>query len=500
MSENRQTGAMTSYRTVSMELDGDRCYEAARSRDRRFDGLFFIGVTSTGIFCRPVCPARTPKRENVRFYRTAAAAESAGFRPCRRCRPETAPGSAAWDYGSDLVTRALTLIDEGALDDSRSEVLADRLAISERQLRRIFNTHLGTTPMAVARSRRSHLARRLLDDTDLPISTIAFAAGFGSVRQFNDVMRAVFDRTPSELRGRDAPASTDAPIRLRLSYRPPFDWLAVGGFIGERAIEGIETWGGETYRRVVRLGEHHGMLEVHDEPERSSLVATLHTPSVPALLPITSRLRRLFDLDADPGAVHRVLGSDAQAAQLFSRRAGVRIPGTWDPLEVIVRAVVGQQISVRAAAAIVARITNAYGKPVEGYEDLGLTRAFPTAADLAESSLDDTGVTARGAGAIRHLARLVAQGSLTAAACEGPESLKTALESVPGVGAWTSAYIALRAFGEPDAFPAADLGLRKAATPIFGRVPSAAELGTHAETWKPWRSYAALHLWMSLDD
>ena len=478
-----------------MDLDHDRCYRAVRSRDPRFDGRFFTAVKTTGIFCRPVCPARTPRRENVTFFRTAAAAEGAGFRPCRRCRPETAPGSAAWDHDSALVTRALRLIDDGSLDGAKGAALATRLAISERQLRRVFRSHLGTTPAAIARSRRAHLARRLLDDTDLPISDIAFASGFGSLRQFNDVMRSVFRCTPTELRDRGTPTSPAAPVRLRLSYRPPFAWEPMGRFLGARAIDGVESWDGSAYRRLIATGDDVAAIEVTNDEARSEILVHLRSPRLPALLPVSSRLRRMFDLDNDPAAVLEVLGRDRALGPIAQRTPGLRVPGSWDPMEPIVRAVVGQQISVAAARTVVARVARAFGQEVAGFEDLELHTTFPSAADLVDAPLETTGVTARGAAAIRELARLHVSGVLADATARGTEELVATMEGVRGVGAWTAGYAAMRGYGEPDVFPSGDLGLRKAATTWFDSIPATGELEQRAERWRPWRSYAALHLW-----
>ncbi|MQA99976.1 MAG: helix-turn-helix domain-containing protein [Actinobacteria bacterium] len=478
-----------------MDLEHDRCYRAVRSRDRRFDGRFFTAVTTTGIFCRPVCPARTPRRENVTFFRTAAAAEGAGFRPCRRCRPEAAPGSAAWDEPSALVGRALRLIDDGALDESNGEGLAGRLGISERQLRRLFGAQLGTTPSAIARSRRGHLARRLLDDTDLPISTIAFASGFRSLRQFNEVMRAIFKCTPSELRGRETPVSPTAPVRLRLSFRPPFDWGALGDFLGERAIPGVESWDGDRYQRAVDLGETTGVIDVEHDGARSELIALLRSEQLPPLLSVSSRLRAMFDLDSDPAAVLQVLSDDEGLRRLVERRPGLRVPGVWDPFEAVVRAIIGQQISVDAARSVVTRVAHSYGRPLRGFENVGPSRTFPGAEQLASAPLEDAGATARGADAIRTLAKMHLDGELVQASARGADHLTDVLAGVRGVGPWTAAYIGLRGFGEPDAFPAADLGLRKGAARLFGEIPSAGELGRRAERWRPWRSYAALQLW-----
>lgn len=483
-----------------MDLDHDRCYLAVRSRDRRFDGRFFTAVKTTGIFCRPVCPARTPRRENVTFFRTAAAAENAGFRPCRRCRPETAPGSPAWDETSAIVGRALRLIDEGALDEANGDGLAGRLGIGERQLRRLFTAQLGTTPAAVARSRRAHLARRLLHDTDLPIATIAFASGFGSLRQFNEVMRSIFKRTPTELRGRETPVSPTAPVRLRLSYRPPFDWVTMGRFLGSRAIPGVESWDGARYRRVVDIGGTAGLIDVEHDEARSEIVAVLRSERLPSLLYVSSRLRAMFDLDSDPAAVLQVLGADDGFRSLAERQRGARVPGAWDPFEVMVRAVVGQQISVDAARKVVARIADVHGRPVAGFEDVGLFRGFPGPAELVAAPLEDLGATRRGAEAIRALARLQLDDVLVTAAARGTEQLLEALCSINGVGPWTAGYIALRGFGEPDAFPAGDLGLRKGAARMFGEIPSARDLERRAERWRPWRSYAALQLWNSLEE
>jgi AraC family transcriptional regulator, regulatory protein of adaptative response / DNA-3-methyladenine glycosylase II len=468
-----------------MLLDEETCYRAARSRDARFDGRFFTAVKTTGIYCRPICPARTPLRKNVRFFACAAAAEEAGFRPCRRCRPDAAPGTPAWNGPSATVSRAIRLIERGALDEGSVDDLAVRLGVGGRQLRRLFAEHLGTSPLLVARSRRAHFARALLDATAWPMARVAEEAGFHSVRRFNEVVQAVFQRTPSELRRRGGPDG--AAVTLRLAYRPPYDWPALVAFLGVRAIPGVEVVDAAGYRRTVESGR----IEVRPDPRRNALALTL-TPlrrEHAQALQVAGRVRRMFDLDADPLQIAAVLSADPRLGPSVRARPGLRIPGAWDPFESSVRAILGQQVSVRAATTFAGRLVEAFGSrspaPAEG-----LTHLFPAPEQLASAPLERIGLTRARAASIRSVAR---SAQMLRDRPESLEGLVDRLCTLPGVGPWTANYLAMRAFGEADAFPAGDLGLRKASGD-----PSTAELERRSAAWRPWRAYAAMHLWSSL--
>ena len=468
-----------------MLLDEETCYRAARSRDARFDGRFFTAVKTTGIYCRPICPARTPLRKNVRFFACAAAAEEAGFRPCRRCRPDAAPGTPAWNGPSATVARAIRLIDRGALDDGSADDLAARLGVGGRQLRRLFAEHLGTSPLLVARSRRAHFARALLDATAWPMARVAEEAGFHSVRRFNEVMQSVFRRTPTELRRRGG--ADGASVTLRLAYRPPYDWPALAAFLGARAIPGVESVDSGRYLRTVETGR----IEVRRDPGRNALNLTL-TPfrrEQAQALEIAGRVRRMFDLDADPLQIGAVLSADTRLGASVRARPGLRIPGAWDPFESCVRAILGQQVSVRAATTFAGRLVEAFGSRSPAPTG-GLTHLFPAPEQLASAPLERIGLTRARAESIRCAAR---SAQVLRDRTESLEGLIDRLCTLPGVGPWTAHYLAMRAFGEADAFPAGDLGLRKA----LGEA-SSAELERRSAAWRPWRAYAAMHLWSSL--
>jgi len=466
-----------------MVLDEDTCYRAASSRDARFDGRFFTAVKTTGIYCRPICPARTPLRKNVRFFVCAAAAEEAGFRPCRRCRPDTAPGTPAWIGPSAIVSRAVRLIERGVLDEASVDELAGRVGLGGRQFRRLFAEHLGTSPLLVARSRRAHFARLLLDATAWPMTQVAQEAGFRSLRRFNEVMLAVFHRTPSELRrrgGADGPA-----ITLRLAYRPPYDWPALVAFLGARAIPGLEAVDAGGYRRTVE----NGRLEVR--PDRGNALALTLTPfrrERGELLEIAGRVRRMFDLDADPLQIAATLAADPLLGPSVRARPGLRIPGAWDPFEACVRAILGQQVSVRAATTFAGRLVEAFGAPSPAPAD-GITHLFPTPERLGSAALEKIGLTRARAESIRCVAR---SAQVLRQRPESLEGLVDRLRTLPGVGPWTAHYLAMRAFGEVDAFPSGDLVLRKMA-----REPLPAALEQRSTAWRPWRAYAAMHLWSS---
>ncbi len=486
-----------------MELDGDICYRALRSRDARFDGRFFIGVRTTGIYCRPVCPARTPFRKNVTFYACAAAAEAAGYRPCRRCRPETAPGTPAWNGTSATVSRALRLIGDGGLDETGADALAERLGVGARHLRRLFDEHLGASPVQVAQSRRIHSARMMLDSTALPITDIAFASGFSSVRRFNTAFKTAFDRSPREVR-RDRrnghAVETEAPLEVRLSYRPPFDWDGLLDFFGQRALPGIESVSKGIYLRTIRYGDCAGVIAVSHDAERRHLVLQVAAQLAAGLPEIAGRVRRLFDLQADPAAVRDHLWTDARMRPMLRRRPGLRVPGAWDAFEIAVRAVVGQQVSVAAARTLCGRIVARYGESITESAAPPLSHVFPTPERLASARMNGLGITTRRVETLRAIARAVADGSLALGANGSLEGSVERLVALPGIGPWTAQYIALRALGEPDAFPTGDLGLIHAWEARTKSTVSAKELDCAAEAWRPWRAYAALHLWTSLSD
>ncbi|ETK33419.1 DNA-3-methyladenine glycosylase 2 family protein [Microbispora sp. ATCC PTA-5024] len=530
---------------TTRQLDFDACYLAVSARDARFDGRFYTAVTSTGIYCRPICPARTPARKNVRFYRHAAAAEAAGFRPCRRCRPELSPGDPGWDVRADLVGRALRLIDDGVADEHGVAGLAHRLHVTERHLHRLFAAELGTGPLAVARTRRLLLAKQLLTETALPITDVAFAAGFGSVRQFNAAMKESYGFAPGELRkavgplaaasragrtpgiegagtatGTDgAPTASSAAaatgLGLRLAFRRPYDAQSVLRFLAARAIPGVEhvTWAGTDatgtdatgtdatgsggaagsggvarYTRAVPGGS------ITLQPAGDHIRLTVRTADTRQLARIVARCRRLLDLDADPEAVASILGSTA-LAPLVAARPGLRVPGAFDGFEMAVRAVVGQQISVAGARTILGRLAARAGTPAaEGAAEPDGDAApvvgvlFPGPDRLVGADLGGLGLTTRRVATLTALAEAVAGGEIDLDGADDPAETTARLLRLPGIGPWTANYIALRSLGDPDAWPDGDLVLRK----TMARLGIAA---AEAERWRPWRAYAALHLW-----
>jgi AraC family transcriptional regulator of adaptative response / DNA-3-methyladenine glycosylase II len=472
-----------------MLLDKRVCDRARRARDARFDGRFFIAVTTTRIYCRPICPARSPKDENVRYYPTAAAAEAAGFRPCLRCRPEASPGTPGWSGTSAIVSRALRLIGDGALDEDGCEALADRLGVTDRHLRRLFLEHLGATPLDVALTRRVHFAKKLLDETTLSIGDVAFAAGFGSVRRFNSQMRRTFTRTPTELRRLARRREPDASESywFRLAFRPPYDWDGVISFLRARATPGVEAVDDTGYRRTIALDGLHGVVTIgHDAG--AALRLGVRFPDPRALLTIVERVRRMFDLGADPAVIAEQLKSDAMLRPLVTRTPGIRTPGAWDGFELAVRAILGQQVSVRAATTIAGRIAAMCGTAIAGGE--GLDRLFPTAAQLANADVEAAGVMPARAETIRALARRVASGTIAIAGSPDTSSLIAALTALPGIGPWTAEYIAMRVLNEPDAMPTGDLVLRQKTGARTAR-----ELERRSDAWRPWRAYAVMLLW-----
>jgi AraC family transcriptional regulator of adaptative response / DNA-3-methyladenine glycosylase II len=478
-----------------VELTPEIYRRARLSRDPRFDGKFFIAVRTTRIFCRPVCPARSPKEENIDYYPSAAAALQAGFRPCLRCRPESW-GTPAWDGTSTTVMRALRLIAEGALDpaaeSSGVDALAERLGIGSRHLRRLFFQHLGATPIAVAQAQRLLSAKKLIDETTLPLTTIAIAARYGSIRRFNAAFRATYGRSPRELRRGSERASGSGPCALQLRFRPPYDYDALLSFLAKRAIAGVEHIQGDVYRRTFVLDGQPGWLEVQP---RASHALTLRVEFVrPArLLQVVSRVRRMFDLDADPLAINSSLQRDPLLARLVRSRPGLRVAGAWDAFELGVRAILGQQVSVAGASTLTARVAARFGHAVP-FQIEGLTCTFPTAEELVAADLA-IGIPASRAEAIREFARAAASESLAFDGARDASACVDRLCAIRGLGPWTAQYIAMRALSDPDAFPAGDLALQRATD-----IKNTAGLERHAERWRPWRAYAAMYIWQGAHD
>jgi AraC family transcriptional regulator of adaptative response / DNA-3-methyladenine glycosylase II len=482
------------------DLDRDACYRALRARDARFDGRFYTAVRTTGIFCRPICPARTPKLENCIFLPSAAAAHQMGFRPCLRCRPEVAPGVAVWRGSASTVARALHLIAEGAMDDAGVEALAARLGVGARHLRRLFDQHVGAAPVSVAQTHRILFAKTLINDTALSMTEVALASGFGSVRRFNAVMQATYGRPPRDLRRSAKAAGTPgetAGVTLKLPFSPPYDWTAMTEFLALRAIPGIEQVEPDLYRRSFALERARGVVEVRPAPGRSHLTATIRTSDVAALATIVARLRRLFDLDADIAAIDAHLAAQPRLAEAVRARPGLRVPGAWDGFELAVRAVLGQQVSVRAATTFAGRLVAAHGEPLAlaGAQAGEPDRVFPTPEAVAGADLTVIGLTRARAATLNALGAAMAADRGLLRAYETLEETTEKLGALPGVGPWTAQYVAMRALREPDAFPASDLGLLRAMETPGGR-PSPTELAALAEAWRPWRAYAALRLWM----
>ena len=469
-------------------LDATACYRAVRSRDRRFEGRFVLAVTSTRIYCRPGCPAKIPARRNMRILPSAAAAELAGFRPCRRCRPDTSPDSPAWIGSGATVTRALRLIDEGALDQSGVDSLATRLGITARHLRRLFLERLGAPTRAVALTRRAHLARQLVEQTDLPMPDVAQAAGFGSVRRFNGAFRRTFRCPPREFRGARNGTRQSEGLALKLPYHPPLDWDALLDFLAVRAIPGVEVVEKGCYRRTIRTSAGAGVLEVSRSPAGATLLMRITAPPGPGLDRIVRRVRRLFDLGADPGRIGHDLSCDPLLAPVVRAHPGLRVPGAWNGFETAVRAVLGQQVSVRGATTLAGRLVTRLGEAIPSAQQ-GLTHLFPEPSEVSRSDLSRLGVPQSRAKCLIHLAGAVERGSIDLDHAVSLENAVAQLDALPGIGPWTAHYIAMRALGEPDAFPAGDLVLRRE----MGL--SEAVLLSRSQSWRPWRAYATIYLW-----
>jgi AraC family transcriptional regulator of adaptative response / DNA-3-methyladenine glycosylase II len=478
-----------------VEPDPTICWQALRSRDRRFDGRFFAGVLTTGVYCRPVCPVPLSKPVNVRWYQSAASAEAAGFRPCRRCRPHTSPGTPAWLGTSAVVSRALKLIYEGALDIGKVEDLAEHVGLGSRHLRRLFLQHLGASPVKIASTRRVHFARNLLDETELPITKIASYSGFQSVRQFNHSIRATFDFSPSELRRLRSGVKMTANhsgIGLQLPYRPPFDWPTLIRFLKPRATPGVEAIQEDYYCRTIEIDGEAGEIEVKPASDEPLLRVRVRLPSYEQLMLVVERVRRMFDLGADPLQITSHLALDASLCELLQARPGLRVPGVWDAFELAVRAVLGQQVTFVDSKSVIARLVRTFGTPTKNTAP-ALTHLFPRPEVLAAANLSSIGMPAARAETLRALARATCEGKLNLAATRSLDDVIARLRTIPGMGRRRANYIAMRAFGEPDAFPSSDLALRRVLT-NSRKLLTEDEFLTAAQMWRPWRAYAAMHL------
>jgi AraC family transcriptional regulator of adaptative response / DNA-3-methyladenine glycosylase II len=473
-----------------MNLDWQVCSRARLSRDARFDGKFFIGVLGSRVYCRPICPAPTAKEKNCRYFPSAAAAAEAGFRPCLRCRPECSPGTPAWLGTSNTVSRALRLIGESGLADGGVEVLAERLGVGSRHLRRLFLQHLGATPSAVAHTRRLHFAKKLIDETSLPMGHVAQAAGFGCVRRFNAAIHETYHRTPTQIRhlARQKTTFPENQYLFRLRFRPPYQWESMLAFLAARATPGVEEVASGRYRRSISLHGGDGYFEVSLDEDRRALSVHIQFDDSRALFLIVERIRRMFDLSADWQTIAARLRTDLALARKVQDVPGLRVPGCWDGFELATRAILGQQITVKGATALAGRIVSAFGRPFSAIG--GLTHLFPSPEVLADAKLASVGLTSARAETVRALARAVCDGRISFEGIAESHAFLTRLCEIPGIGPWTAQYVAMRALGEPDAFPSGDLGLLRALNPGGVR-----ELERRSEAWRPWRAYAAMYLW-----
>ncbi|WP_343620000.1 DNA-3-methyladenine glycosylase 2 family protein [Ralstonia sp.] len=479
-----------------MHLDHNACYHAVQSRDRRFDGWFFVGVTSTGVYCRPVCAVRTPLEKNCSFFNTAAAAERAGFRPCLRCRPELAPGHSLAEMSSSLARAAARMIDEGFLQEHDLAALAAAVGVTDRHLRRIFRAEFDVSPIEYAQTQRLLLAKQLLTDTAMPVGDVAFAAGFGSVRRLNSGFTEHYGFAPTRLRSRTTAAHTEDGPTLMLGYRPPFAWQALLAFLRARAVDGVEVVDADSYARTITVdyggARHIGWLHARDVPQRHAVALALSPSLLHAMPPVLARARRLFDLDCRPDLVDGHLGT------LAAETPGLRVPGAVDGFEIAVRAIAGQVISLAQARRILGRMTAAYGVPLPQSRE-GLSMAFPSAAALARIDAQalsaQSGLQVSRAAAVVELARAIDGGSLRLEPLVPLAPTLAALQALPGVGEWTAQYVAMRALGWPNAFPLGDYVLRKRLANSDGTLPTRRAMVERAEPWAPWRAYAAMHLW-----
>ena len=492
-----------------MLLNPDDFENARQTRDPRFDGRFFVGVLTTGIYCRPVCPVRVPKKENVQLYKSAAAAAAAGFRPCLRCRPESSPGTPAWSGASWKVSLGLHLIDQGFLDEHSVDDLATQLGVGPRQLSRLFNDHLGASPVEVAQTRRLHFAKKLIDETDMPLSEICFASGFGSVRRFNAVFSKTYDRSPKQLRekrifkrvGKQGEQHTKKGaivgqrglIEMSLSYRPPYDWPAVLAFLAYRAIPGVEAVTESNYARTIRFDGKAGHFVARFDEPTNQVHLQISYPETRHLYQLIDRIRSLFDLRADSAQIDAFLAQDALLQPMVERFPGLRVPGCWSGFEVAVRAILGQQVTVKAASTLVARIAERYGTAYD-CEVEGLDYTFPEPEELMDADLNGMGIVGQRIAAIQAVAGMKAAGELRMDCSVDTEDFVEKICSIKGIGEWTAQYIAMRALNDPNAFPYSDLILRRAAT-TPGETLTPKQLRERAEAWQPWRAYCVILLW-----
>ncbi len=480
--------------TRELAADAERCYRAVLGKDRRFDGVFYTGVRTTGIYCRPSCPAVTPRRSNVAFYPTAAAAQGAGLRACHRCRPDLTPGSPEWDVNADVTGRAMRMIADGVVEREGVDGLAARAGYTSRHLSRMLAKQLGAGPLALARAQRAHTARILIETTELGFADIAFAAGFASVRQFNATVHEAYDATPTALRaGRRAGATADATpgvITVSLAVRKPFAAASLLDFLATRCTVGIDESAPGRYSRTLRLPHGHG--RVHLRPSESKVACSLQLRDLRDLSAAIERCRRLLDLDADPIAIDEVLGSDDLLRDRVKSQPGLRAPGHVDGFEVAVKAIVGQQISVLGARAIASRLVHSYGEEIAG--DHQLTHVFPTADTIAAANPETLPMPRARGRALVGLAAAVAEGRVVLDRGSDRGEVRAALLSLPGIGPWTADYIALRALGDPDVFMATDLGVRRGLARL-GFHGNATMIEQRSQGWRPWRSYALMHVW-----
>jgi AraC family transcriptional regulator, regulatory protein of adaptative response / DNA-3-methyladenine glycosylase II len=480
--------------------DTESSYRALRSRDREFDGRLFFGITSTGIYCRPICPAKTAKFENCRCFFTAAAAQEAGFRPCLRCRPEIAPETPGFGDGSETDSRALAMISEGYLDGEGSkDGLAKRLGGGGQQLERLFEEQVGASPLSVAKTRRVLFAKQLIHETNLSMTDIAAAAGFDNLQTLTSTFKELFHRQPADLRHRRRNQNlpeTPSTVSLLISYRPPYDWEHILSHLQARAIDGVEQIISETYRRTFSFEGNAGTVDVSNDPVRRGLNAKIRFPSVCALAPVLLRLRRLFDVYADTSAIENHLSNDKQLAKLIEKRPGLRVPGAWDGFELAVRAVLGQQITVRSAQQLAGKLVRLCHGSSENLQGIPLNYVFPSPSQLASADLSEIGMPDNRRNTLKSLAAAVVADPAFFEATESLDIIVRKLRSVPGIGEWTAQYIALRAFRATDAFPATDVVILRGAKELGGIAISPDELVQGAEPWRPWRAYAAQHLWV----
>ncbi len=463
-------------------------FESARlARDPRFDGRFFIGVKTTGVYCRPVCKVRMPQARNITFFRSAAAAAEAGYRPCLRCRPESSPGTPAWSGTSTTVSRALRLIGEGALDDAGITELSDRLGVSPRHLSRLFQQYLGVSPMTIAQTRRLQFAKKLIDETQLNMTSIAFSSGYGSVRRFNDHFKKVYSRSPASLRKKNNTSERDA-FTLKLSYREPFDFAGILSFFSVRAIPGVEFVSADEYQRTISIDGDLGRISISNDKHAPLLNCKIELASSKPLILVVNRVRKLFDLDALPDDILGHLQKDRDLAGIIKDCPGLRLPGSWDSFEIAIRAIVGQQISVKGATTVMGRIAAQYGK------DSVYGIVFPGPEALAQIDPDQLPMPRNRAMAIKLLSLAILEGKVNFGSETDTKTLLQQLESIKGIGPWTAQYIAMRAFNDPDAFLHSDLVLLRVAKEQLG-ILTEKELLTRGQAWRPWRAYAGMHLW-----